>query len=878
LECFDVAIAFAKLVPVHLAEHGGAVSAIAYLARDIVHDPRFEQPFDYSHLRADLAHEEIILPLDCPVTFLDRETLAIALDGAELRKIRTPLSQRNRQPQVGLALVVALPPSTEVSVDEAAEIFRRIVLAARGSEPTPIHLAIHEARINRHGHALFALRPVHRDGLLGLKLRDFIVRLRHTGSGNYKADVVEGIHWPSLTWEIHQTFFHELGIDLVVDPIAPEPGKHFSPVVFSSGKIDNSETVEQIASSRVKAHADNVRAIEGSPTRLVETLLRGRSSLPIAELPRLCAKFFDGETHQDERVDRILTDQNIITLTDPARAKGPRYATTRRMLRLLTRAAGLIDLPSGSRIKTFTEADEGSVLAQISQRCNAEGSYEKPLILGMKLSDCDAASTELAAYNPVVGTLDMVVTGALDIRAGGPKRDLCLRPGRPVIVPHAELIDDRRLARLMIATNSVGAELILGHDQSSQTGVVCRHLAAYAADKQRAETGAPTAEDRGSFTAVRLLRAGLVQNALNEIASRGSLEFGSMPNHAGDASLFTVCDDPGQVDDLCRTIRRDRVQAGSIGKPVPVTALGKELEFSVDEWIVMTKPTDSNSAKAEFARILAVDPINAAIEVVGSGEKRRIDLRSGPAVRPAALLSIREARNLFADAKVAVRATDPRRLWSALLLTAMLGQNARLHVDPKLARNKNELVEVARLSLPGALPHHRAVRRDPDAQAGKILLDIRNSFEFLPDTTPVEIKPPRPINATQDVRRLLAYDSDARDGYKLLYNYVAPHNPDHIENTTRALGLYRNELTRTVIRFLAGIERTSRRDPHAALDFPRELDELEPERWNYLEVYWLRTDLRCLTIPGRDCPINPASSFAARRLSRANNGLKPSAT
>jgi hypothetical protein len=186
------------------------------------------------------------------------------------------------------------------------------------------------------------------------------------------------------------------------------------------------------------------------------------------------------------------------------------------------------------------------------------------------------------------------------------------------------------------------------------------------------------------------------------------------------------------------------------------------------------------------------------------------------------VLPLREARNLFDDAKVAIEATDPRRLWSALLLIAMRGQNARLHIDPKLARNKAELVEVARLSLPGALPHHRAARRDSDAQAGNILSDIRNSIEILPDTTPVEIKPPRLIHAAENVRRLIAYDPSARAGYRLVYQYGGAHNSDRIANTRRALALYHNELTRTVIRFLAGVERTSGYDPHAALDCPRD--------------------------------------------------------
>ncbi|MBR0858269.1 MobA/MobL family protein [Bradyrhizobium liaoningense] len=865
-----MAISFAFLTPAHLTEHGGATSAIAYLARNIVRDPRFERPFDYTNLRDDLLHEEIILPLDCPISLLDREKLAIRLDEAEWRKVRTPLSQRTRRPQVGLALVVALPPSTEVSADEAAEIMRRIVLAARGSASAPIHIAIHEAQINRHGHALFALRSVDSDGVLGLKLRDFIVRLRHTASRNDGADVVEGIHWPHLTWETQQTFFHELGLDLVVDPIAPEPEMHFSPAVFRNGKIDDSKTAQRIASAREEAYADNVRAIEGSPTRLLEKLLRGRSSLRIAEIERLCAKFLDSETDQDANIARILTDQNIITLSDPGYDKKPRYVTTRRMHRLLTRATQLVDGPDEVQLKTFTGMNEASMLAQISEWYGAKESHERPLILGAKLSDCEVVKAELAAYAPIVGTIDMAVTGSQDRRAEGRERDVCLRVNRPIIVPHAELIDDRRLARLMIASRQIGTELVLGHDQSGRTGVVCRHLAAHAGDCASRESS-PKLEDRDRNEVVRFLRAGLVRHAVEEIANTDSLEFGNLPDTAEDASLFVVCDDPHRIGDLSRRIRRERAMSGTFGEPMPLIVRGKEAEFSVGEWIAVSADVNSKSDKFEFARIVAIDAANGTVDVAMSGESKRIDLKRGAVLRPASVLSIREARSLFADATLAIEATDPRRVWSALLLVAARGQSARLHVDPKLARTKADLIDVARRSLPGALPHQRTVRGDPDAAVGMIMSTISDQFEVLPHTTPVETKPPRPINATPEVRRLVAYDSGARDGYKLLYDYVGPYNPDHIENATRALGLYRNELTRTVIRFLAGIERNCRRDPHAPLDLPRELEELEPERWTYLEVDWLRTDLRSLTIPGLNCPIKSSLAKPTRSLPSQRN-------
>ncbi|MBR0784803.1 MobA/MobL family protein [Bradyrhizobium iriomotense] len=868
-----MAIPFAFLAPVRLADHGGAVSAIAYAARNAVHDPRFEQPFDYSHLRSDLAHEEIILPVDCPATFLDRAKLAIALDEAERRKVRTPLSERNRLPQVGLALVVALPPSTEVSVKEAAEILRRIVLAARGSAAIPIHTAIHEARINRHAHALFALRPMDNDGVLGPKLRDFVVRHRHTSTGNESADVVEGVNWPDLTWEIHQTFFHEVGIDLVVDPIAPKPGKHLRPIIYGSGKIIN-KTNEQIASSRDADYAENLRAIEGSPTHLIETLLRGRSSLRTAELERLCAKFLDSDTDKNATVERILLDQNVITLTDIPGALKPTYATTRRIQSLLTRAVRLIDQAGQNHIKAYTAADEDSVVSEISVTCANRQMDESPLILGAKLADCSVATTALAAYGPIAGTVDMAVTGSSELRALGRNRDVHLQPGRLVVVPHSELIDDQRLARLILAANNVGSELILGHVQSRQTGVVCRHLAAYAAD-QVTKVHPIERQDRGTSDIVRLLRAGLVRHAVEEMANRGLLEFGRLPYFGEDASRFVVCDDPRRIEELSRTIRADRIRSGSIGKPVPLTGLGKKFELSIGEWIMTEAlPNDSTLGRTEFARVLAVDGVNTTIDIA-SDKNRRIDLKPGPAVRPAAVLSIREARELHAEAKLTLVATDPRRIWSALLLVATRGRQARLHVDPKVAQSKDELIKVARRSLPGALPHHREVRADPDAAAGKIIAAINDSFEDLPAATPVVKRAPRPTNVAEGIRRLLADDRASKLGYEQLFDYVGRHNPEHATNTAQVLSMYGDELTRTIIRFLAGIEpdRTGNTEPNIPFDLPPELDELEPERWNEGDIYYLKQNLRYMSLRAWRRSLRPTSNAAPDLDGRFRNVL-----
>ena len=174
-----MAIAFVQARVIHLTVSSGATRDFAYIGRTFMADPRADvRPFDYSHLRNDLAHVEVLLPPNVPQAFLDPAVLANALDAIEIRKIRTPLSERTRMPQVAMAVIVALPPQFEVSQHEALAITRRIVLYPCGPHPIPIHLAIHNASINRHAHADIALRPMNPDGSFGLKITDLFVRFR----------------------------------------------------------------------------------------------------------------------------------------------------------------------------------------------------------------------------------------------------------------------------------------------------------------------------------------------------------------------------------------------------------------------------------------------------------------------------------------------------------------------------------------------------------------------------------------------------------------------------------------------------------------------------------------------------------------------------
>ncbi len=57
-----MAINFARLMQVRLTPRSGAARSLAYTARTTIHDPRLEAQFDYTHLAADYACGDIILP------------------------------------------------------------------------------------------------------------------------------------------------------------------------------------------------------------------------------------------------------------------------------------------------------------------------------------------------------------------------------------------------------------------------------------------------------------------------------------------------------------------------------------------------------------------------------------------------------------------------------------------------------------------------------------------------------------------------------------------------------------------------------------------------------------------------------------------------
>ena len=819
---------------IHLTESSGATRDFAYIGRTVMADPRADVgPFDYSHLRSDLALVEVLLPPNVPQFFRDPAVLANALDVGELRKIRTPLSKRTRMPQVAMAVIVALPPQFEVSQQEALAIARRIVLYPCGSHPIPIHLAIHNASINRHAHADIALRPMNTDGSFGLKIPDLFVRFR---SQDEEIRVSEGTGWPDLSWEIQQTFFTERGTDLVVDPPAPAPDRH-----LRMGIPDETST-QWINIQRQDRRLANINIIKGSPTNLIETVLRGRSTLRVAELHRLCARFIDNEDDRRAQVDRILVDENVALLRDTGESTKPRYVTTQRIARLMDRAAKLVDRAS-DKIVAVTGPDHDAVAGRLCELYATYAHYIPPMILGKALSDCETITEGLADYKPVIGTLDMVL-GTPDQRVRGRARGVYMQHGRLVIVPRAELVDDRRLARLILSTNNCGSTLLIGHDQSRQTGIVRRSLAAHIADQPEANSVANQDEAR-LLTIERLLRSGLLRQGIDAMIDLGVINFAARPDaRNGDVLPIRVLDSPSAVEDINNTTATARLLAGTNEERETLTGPRGEITLSLGSWVVTLrrKGLPASMDAHQLAQVVAIDASAGWIDVIRQGEVARLAMGSDPAIRAADAISIRDAWDAPLDTNLVIELTDPRRLWAGLLLASSRIGSAQIYVDPSLARTPADLVEAARRSLPAARPSHWASQPDADALISKMLIDLDPFPEFEVGEPKL---PPPPLRFAEDVRHRGSKNAGTRLAYRLLHEHLTKPHPDPELNLKRLLGLCGSELTKSVILFLA--QRDEIPDFGDA-DFPLELAELEPRHWSGWELYKFELDLNLMTV------------------------------
>ena len=899
-----MAISFARISFAHLLPDSGACRILAYNARCAVKDRRLDKTFDYSDQAGDLVEEFTIAP-DGVVPPETVEDFANAIDAAEAKHVRRSLKNRKRRPQVGTVLIIALPPDTECTLDEAREIARRMVERARAGTNLVSRLALHDPALlspgaqTRHAHGLTPKREWKGDHFGGPKVRELFARVRHRAVPKARLSfVAEGVDWPDLAWQLQQTLFAECAIDLVVDPIAPYSEPHWNPRVYGAAEarvIDRRELVTDL----------NVAAIRGDPEHLLNSLMRGRSSLLVAELERFIERYFDHDDDRRSRLDAILGHDKNVCLS-PDDGGEARSVSTRTVHDQLIQAASLVDRAAKEEapaIRAMTASDHDGVVTAIQDLLEASPldsrrRTQRPLFLGVRRSDAEKTALASGLAHAKIATIGEV----LDKKARSLRKVWHHLPaGGIVVLPRAEQVGDQLLARLLLACRDSRTALVLGHDQSRETGIVANRLAAYATERL-AKIPAPV---QGPFAgradaAGLLLRSGLIGPALK--AMEPVLRFAPAEADMCDAD-FLVCDDPRRL-----TEENERAShSGTDAAVIAVKARRANFELREGAWVVFTA-TDYSARPprvraGRMAKLALINRSTGEIHVaLPDGTTERINLNSFPHVRPAFAISIREARQISWLCQLRILITTRRHAWAALLLACDATRSSFVVVDPKVASNPAELADVVRANLPGALPSELCTAPIPDAVHGLAPESTRHRADFVgleiesipecvstvppmvcdddaamanpePELRTATISPPPRGRAAGSAREILhmetdrltqlagvdprlrssiASNHDALSGLVQLRRCLAADNPERQATADRLLRLCDVKgPTAAVIRSVMGRTQDAGAASDRAQDFPVDMEEQAPQGWIEWDLYRAKIDLAMMSYPSK---------------------------
>jgi len=730
-----VSIPYVRAAFWHLREASGACGWVAYLGRTIGRDPRLKKRWDFRHRAGDLVHAEVIAPSSITAAPSPSE-LAQLLDRTEAASLHK-IEDRQRWPQVAVSLVIALPPDSEASLDDAVEIVRAIVDRVVGDYDLISYLVVHDPSLksplvkNRHAHVLISLRKMTPSGeFAGNKIRDLLGRVRNL-HGPHKpfGAFVEGIHWPDLSRDIQMRSFAEWGSDLVVDPISPVPQCHWNADLWwnEPGRVR-----ARLATN----HEENAAIVRGDPAVLVDTMLRNRSSIPLAEIVRIAERFLDSDHEQRRHVDRVLAHPAIVGLALP---DGPIiHVTTRETAVLLNAARTFIEqsvdggAANFAMIRTTNHITVTRRLSRLCRKVHRSDGAQPPssirvVVVGRALSHTDEVCKALRSRGVVErATIADVLKSTYPTWT----------PGTVVVVPRTEVIPDVLLARLVVKTAAAGGRLLCGFDESRADGITSCRLAAWIASRiaVRPSRSHPGVQFDRRTESARLLRAGLIAPAMHVLSREGCLHFRGRPKTLPHVN-FTVVDGPRH--------RRPDLARGSL----TIDARHETLKLAPGESIVFER-TDYSCMppvvrQGHVATVIAIDPRRATLRaLLQTGAEVEIDLKRFPHVRAAHVLTVREARRAPPESSLRIVVTSGHHGFACLLLAATHPGPVSVDIAPMVARNVAELVQVIERHLPAPLPWHLEARRDERA-ANNVMLE-KLIEQVVEETCEVDQEPPMP--------------------------------------------------------------------------------------------------------------------------------------
>jgi hypothetical protein len=756
------------------------------------------------------------------------------------------------------------------------------------------YVAVHDPAVkskssrsrNRHAHIHLALRAWTPEGTLSRhKVRDLVARVRHYKGSKGKFDAVaEGISWPDVSREVQTRLFTECGRNVLVDPIALIPQKHF-------GKLTWHHEEDAVRQHLADIYQDNRSALAAPPKDLIAAMLRGRSSLPRAELRILVDRYIDSEQERSDLLEWIAADEMIVNMS-PTEGQINRM-TTRDVYDTFARVHGLIDDIADAREGTVGEfhtvigSQAAAIDNQITDICRdvalrrgstAEGGIT---IVGQVLSHCGPIHQRLGLeYKNVRATT------ANDVMAASKSWN----EATIVVLPRGESLADRDLANVIVAAAAANARLLLGYDATKGDGVVERRLATWI--MERLTPDAVFAQIAGTsgtdLVGNKLLQAGFVKSALSYIASHQAsdpqLVFSghgptsvTSPGRKGRQSPhFIVVDDPRAIPAITEAKRETSTRIGDL---VTLKTAHGNVAVAVGEWIVFEK-TDYTSQPARLregrtARILSVAGANNTLIVEDDhGATDSVDLNRFPFVRPAYALTIAEARQLSAGVSLEFRITQRDRVYAALLAATRHQGPRTIVVAPDVASSLVELTAAAEDHLPAVLPWLLQPRRDIVAEQNVEVAKVFAGSERIDHarqllTMPFESKlhAPSAVKATlrsPSIRGLTLLTPIHKQGFETLIRALSHDAPDRADTAARLLsptGGWGSLLGRIVEAMMkADSLRPGRKPRFAKIDSPTALDELVAElEPTLLELNGFRTDLVALTSPTAFPPANRPS-------------------
>jgi hypothetical protein len=868
-------IAFTAAKFPSLTTTSGTPGHVSYIGRVAMFDPRLQKRLDFTHLGDDLVYAQLSLPDGAPANFLDLEHFSIENDRAEMRRVRN-LAGSLRPPQIGVALITALPPDGEITLDEAIELAWQIAFEASRRNRLACYLVIHDpallvpGHVNRHAHAFVVTRELGDHGFAQRKCRDGIASVRTGEGANF---VSEGVSWPDTNWRIQRTKLLEYGTDLVVDLIAPHPQEHVRPA--GSGNHTG-----RIAFLRTSLKSRNLAAIHGPPAVLLDALLRGRSTIEIEELRGFVAKFIDSRFDRDAAIDRILSDPEIVTLADTANLRKPRFVTTAAIHAAIDYAVDLVDRSQegAATIHTAVGADHAEVVAAINgvlEYNSLDFSESKLLIVGTRLSDCEEMATSLETAKPAVATLSAVLASKQTKSRRTIRR--ALPAGGLVIVPRAECVSDQDLAELLDLAQQDDALAVLGKDLSVETGVVANRLVCYAVDRI---TSFRTIS-RLRISAERLLRAGLTTAAIKTMAASLSFEPLDKPPADSNAFDFIVCTNAQALkaaNAKLTVLYGKKCAARGDSSFVVDLAHGPAILWPLQP-IVFTGTDYSvlppKVREGQLATVLSKDNRTSTVRtLLSDGRFVTIPTRKFPRLRSGFALSIREIRQSN-SARLRIELGDVRRSWAALLLAATRYESASVIIDPSVARDAFSLAIALSGSLPGALPTELHLVPDLNAEISAGMAKLISTIEIETPPQPDVPVPTRsqialPVLLADNVRDLLASDPHAARAVDLLSELLHPDRGCADEILAKLQTLCSPDgLTMHVVSQLVdahqGAGGTGQKGDD--LDMPRELAIQSPRQFTMTDLQLLEQDLLFMFFPGSYLDITTIA--ASRGLSPA---------